>query len=172
MEQDPKSIGEQIDSLAQLTGAPESFVDQVRDLFAKTGISLEEDATPYLRALEEPFIREESIRASTERAQESVCRTSQQFDQVGKAYVEQIERLRRVHSGQPAPGPGPGGERAGHKRTQAHAPQRGHGTPSKAASRPPRRPSVPLLPACRAVTACRCCCVRVLMRFLLRTRAA
>jgi hypothetical protein len=60
-----KSIGDQIDCLARLTGAPQSFVEQVRDLFTRKGISLDEDSTPYLRALEEAFIREESIRVGS-----------------------------------------------------------------------------------------------------------
>jgi len=67
-----KSIADQIDCLARLTGAPQSFVDQVRDLFTRKGISLDEDSTPYLGALEEAFIREESIRASSTVATASV----------------------------------------------------------------------------------------------------
>jgi hypothetical protein len=65
MELEVKSIADQIDCLARLTGAPRSFVDQVRDLFTRKGISLDEDSTPYLAALEEAFIREESIRAGS-----------------------------------------------------------------------------------------------------------
>jgi hypothetical protein len=60
-----KSIRDQIDCLAKLTGAPDSFVEQVRELFTRKGISLDDDSSPYLRALEEAFIREESIRIGT-----------------------------------------------------------------------------------------------------------
>ena len=60
-----KSIRDQIDCLARLTGAPDSFVEQVQDLFTRKGISLDDDSSPYLRALEEAFIREESIRVGT-----------------------------------------------------------------------------------------------------------
>jgi hypothetical protein len=96
MDYQPKSIAEQIDCLARMTGAPPSFVDQVRDLFAKKGISLEEDSAPYVKALEEAFVREESIRAGAQRAQAQVSRLSTDFDKIGKAYVQQLERLRRV----------------------------------------------------------------------------
>jgi hypothetical protein len=64
----PKSIAEQIDCLARLTDAPESFVSQVRELFERKGISLDEDAAPYVRALEEAFVREESIRIGAQQA--------------------------------------------------------------------------------------------------------
>ena len=65
---EPKSIADHIDCLARLTGAPRSFVLQVKDLFGRKGISLETDASPYLAALEEAFRREESIRTSARRA--------------------------------------------------------------------------------------------------------
>ena len=65
MHTEAKSIRDQIDCLAKLTGAPESFVEQVRDLFTRKGISLDDDSSPYVRALEEAFIREESIRVGT-----------------------------------------------------------------------------------------------------------
>ena len=61
------TIAEHIDTLARLTGAPESFVLQVRELFSRKGIPLEADAAPYVEALEEAFVREERIRASSRR---------------------------------------------------------------------------------------------------------
>ena len=99
MNYDAKSIAEQIDCLARLTGAPTSFVDQVRELFTRKGISLAEDSSPYVRALEEAFIREESIRASAAQSRVDVARSSTDFKKIGKAYVQQLERLRRVQAG-------------------------------------------------------------------------
>ena len=61
----PKSICDHIECLSRLTGAPDAFITQVKALFAKKGISLNADASPYLKALEEAFRREESIRATT-----------------------------------------------------------------------------------------------------------
>jgi len=98
MDYEPKSIADQIDCLARMTGAPPSFVDQVRELFAKKAISLDEDAAPYMKALEEAFVREESIRAGAQRAEAQVSRLSTDFDKIGKAYVQQLERLRRVQA--------------------------------------------------------------------------
>jgi len=99
MNDDTKSIAEQIDCLSRLTGAPTSFVDQVRKLFTRKGISLEDDSSPYVRALEEAFIREESIRASAQQARPGLASVGTDFKKIGKAYVQQIERLRRVQSG-------------------------------------------------------------------------
>ena len=99
MDYDTKSIAEQIDCLARLTGAPTNFVDQVRQLFTRKGISLEEDSSPYVKALEEAFIREESIRACAEQARPSLASSATDFKKIGKTYVQQLERLRRVQAG-------------------------------------------------------------------------
>lgn len=99
MNHDNKSIAEQIESLARLTGAPESFVDQVRELFTRKGISLDEDSAPYMKALEEAFIREESIRASARQARTAMTAPGTDFRKIGKVYVQQLERLRRAQAG-------------------------------------------------------------------------
>jgi hypothetical protein len=98
MVHDPKSIAEQIDCLARLTGAPITFVDQVRQLFLTKGISLEDEATPFLAALEEAFRREETIRCSTRRARQNLTKIHDNFRKVGKAYVEQLAQLKKIQS--------------------------------------------------------------------------
>jgi hypothetical protein len=104
MDYEPKSIDEQIDCLARLTGAPDSFVAQVRQLFTRKGISLEEDATPYVRALEEAFVREESIRAGArERGAQEANPLGQSASSLAKSYLQQMKRLRRLQSGSDAP---------------------------------------------------------------------
>ena len=96
MEFEPKSIEQQIDCLARLTGAPESFILQVKALFEKKGIPLETDARPYVRALEQAFRREHSIRTGTARARQQAVGTEKNFAKIGEAYVRQAERLRRL----------------------------------------------------------------------------
>src|SRR5262245_9682028 len=91
---DPKSISEQIDCLARLTGAPRSFVTQVRALFTRKGISLDTDATPYVRALEDAFRREETIRVSAQRAKQNMTKLQDNFHRISKAYVQQLQQLR------------------------------------------------------------------------------
>ena len=95
---EPKSIAEQIDCLARLTGAPESFVGQVRELFSKKGIPLSADASPYLKALEEAFQREEMIRTHAHRARRNIEHLAQNFTKIGRSYVKQLEQLRRIQS--------------------------------------------------------------------------
>jgi hypothetical protein len=97
MIQEPKTISEHIECLARLTGAPTSFVDQVRALFTSKGISLEEEATPFVDALDEAFRREESIRCSTYRARQNLAKIQESFKKVGQAYVEQIGQLKKIH---------------------------------------------------------------------------
>ncbi len=94
MRHEPRSIAEHIECLARLTGAPLSFVDQVRALFTTKGISLDAEATPFLEALDEAFRREEHIRANTFRARQELARMQENFGRVGRSYVEQHSRPR------------------------------------------------------------------------------
>ena len=96
---EPKSLAEQISCLAQLTGAPETFVVQVKELFSRKGIRLDSDAGPYLKALEEAFKREESIRYSTERARDNIKRLQSNFNRIGEAYVKQLAALKKLRGG-------------------------------------------------------------------------
>jgi len=96
---EPKTLAEQIDCLARLTGAPRTFVLQVKELFSRKGISLQTDAAPYLRALEEAFRREETIRANAERARENITTLAQNFNRIGRSYVRQLEHLKKLRSG-------------------------------------------------------------------------
>jgi hypothetical protein len=96
MSYQPKSIEDHIECLARLTDAPGSFVDQVRALFTSKGISLDTNATPFLKALDEAFRREENIRASSLRAKEQIIKLRDNFRKVGEAYVDQISQLRRL----------------------------------------------------------------------------
>ena len=90
---DRNTIRGQIESLARLTRAPEPFVREVRSLFLNKGFSLEEQAGPYIRALEEAFRREEMIRRSTGRAQERLHSLQNRFDRLSDAYRRQLDRL-------------------------------------------------------------------------------
>lgn len=51
------TIGGQINELARLTGAPRSLVEEIRDIFLRRGVRLDDDALPYLEVLEETFSR-------------------------------------------------------------------------------------------------------------------
>ncbi len=94
----PKSIEDHIQCLAGLTGAPHTFIDQVRSLFTSKGIPLASEARPFIKALDEAFRREEHIRASSHTAQHQLARIRENFRRVGRAYVDQLSQLRRLHS--------------------------------------------------------------------------
>ncbi len=57
MSMNSRSLGHQIDDLARLTAAPDSLVQEIRAIFERRSISLDEDALPYLEMLEETFTR-------------------------------------------------------------------------------------------------------------------
>lgn len=100
---EPKTLVEEICCLAQLTGAPQNFVMQVKELFSRKGISLDSHAGPYLKALEEAFKREESIRTTTQRARDNIKRLQNDFSLIGEAYVKQLSELKKLRSGMVAP---------------------------------------------------------------------
>ena len=82
-----RTIHDEIEALARLTGAPDLFVRQVRDLFERKGISLDDDVAPYASALEEAFVREEQIRAHAARARENLTRIRSEFARIGRGYA-------------------------------------------------------------------------------------
>lgn len=90
------TIGDAIRRLAERTGAPASFVDQVSRFFDAKSISLHDDAKPYALALEQAFLLEESVRRSTLRARENLVRLQECLRLVGATYQQQLVQLRRV----------------------------------------------------------------------------
>jgi hypothetical protein len=98
MTYEPKTIAEHIECLARLTGAPASFVDQVRSLFVGKGISLDSEAKPFLGALDEAFRREENVRTSNVKATSKLSRLQQNFKRFGKSYTSEIKQLKQAQN--------------------------------------------------------------------------
>jgi len=96
MTYEPKTINEHIECLARLTGAPVSFVEQVRSLFVSKGISLDSEAKPFLTALDEAFRREENVRRNSTLARQSISRLQRNFKRFGKSYSAQVRQLKQV----------------------------------------------------------------------------
>jgi hypothetical protein len=94
----PRSIAEEIEILARLTGAPSAFVEQVRALFTSKAISLDEGVEPFLTALEEAFRREEMIRTSSAEARRGLTRMHASLARVRDLYREQAEHLRSAEA--------------------------------------------------------------------------
>ena len=99
------TIGGQIERLAGETGAPESFVERIRELFYSKGISLDCDCDPYIAALEHAFRREQSIRLSALQTRENLERLQRQLDHFNQACRRQLNRMQsfRVTCGRTEP---------------------------------------------------------------------
>jgi len=99
------SIGGQIDRLAVETGAPDEFVQRIRELFSNKDISLAGDCKPYVTALEHAFRRERSIRLSALQTRENLERLQRQLDQFNEVCRRQLNRMQsfRVSFGRQAP---------------------------------------------------------------------
>jgi hypothetical protein len=99
------SIGGQIERLAVETGAPDAFVQRIRELFCNKGISLDCDCEPYITALEHAFRREQSIRMSALQTRENLERLQRQLDHFNEACRRQLNRMQnfRVNLGRREP---------------------------------------------------------------------
>jgi hypothetical protein len=95
------TVADKIRSLAEETGAPSVFVAQVRSLFETKRISLEDDCSPYITALEEAFRREAAIRRDTLIANDNLARLQENFANLGAKYKEQLSRLQRARKTAP-----------------------------------------------------------------------
>ena len=91
-----RSIEQEIDRLARETGASPGFVAQVRDFFFGKRIDLGGDAEPYLAALQESFLLEETVRRGTVRARETLAKLQECLRLLGTTYQQQLGQLRRV----------------------------------------------------------------------------
>ncbi len=83
MERTPKSIASLIEELAKRTGASEAYVEKVRALLARRGISLQEDCAPYRAALEHAFRRQEEIRRQVQQVAEQISRLYRAEERTG-----------------------------------------------------------------------------------------
>jgi len=102
MDYGPKSISDHIESLARLTGAPRAFVQEVRELFERKGIPLSSDGTPYVRALEEAFTREHTIRSGASRGPGGFDRSRGEFARAGRRWVQRVAGTRAADEARPA----------------------------------------------------------------------
>ena len=91
-----KTLGDRIEDLARETGASPTYVQKVRALFVKKGISLDADGSPYQAALEEAFHRQESMRRSVSQAAESLAQIHDQLTLLGRTRAEDVAKLREI----------------------------------------------------------------------------
>jgi len=93
---DRRSIGYQIEELARLTGAPRSLVEEIRDIFLRRGVLLEDDALPYLEVLEETFSRASMLERESESARAALARLEENSRRFADSCQEMYGQLRSM----------------------------------------------------------------------------
>jgi len=134
MELDRRSIGFHIDALARASGAPASLVEQIRAIFIRRGVPLEQDALPYVEILEETFTRAAMLEKDNASARDAVTRLEENSRRFADSCLELYGQLRsmddfvrgpeRRSPGESAPRRRKVRERAADRRKAAKAPTR------------------------------------------------
>jgi len=96
MEADKRSIGHHIDDLAERTGAPLTLVEQIRTIFKRSGVRLEQDALPYLEILEETFSRAALLEQDNQSARDAVDRQQENSRRFADSCLELYGQLRSM----------------------------------------------------------------------------
>ncbi len=94
-----QTLGEAIDAIADRTGAAPEFVDRVRRLFEKKGISLDDDGARYTRPLEEAFARQAYLRRVVDDARQSLGKLQGSVAILNEALGTQNEKLKMLREG-------------------------------------------------------------------------
>jgi hypothetical protein len=120
----PMTLGLQIDELARLTAAPSALVEEIRAIFARRGISLEEDALPYVEILDETFVRAAELDREGIEAL-NACRTSEEssrrFADSCQELYGQLRSIEDFLEGTPRPTPAEAAKRRRQARERAAA---------------------------------------------------
>lgn len=85
-----------IDDLARLTEASQGYVEKIRLLLERRGVSMDDDAGPYLEVLEDVFIRQQAIRENVAEARDNLARLQTQLTSLGRRCDEPLDRIDRV----------------------------------------------------------------------------
>ena len=91
-----RSIAFLFDELARLNGAPECLVEQIRALFPRRGVALEQDALPYLEVLEETFSRAAMLEKECISAREAMARGKENSRRFADSCLELYGQLRAL----------------------------------------------------------------------------
>ncbi|HET8947058.1 MAG TPA: hypothetical protein VFQ07_08740 [Candidatus Polarisedimenticolia bacterium] len=93
---DRRSIGYQIEELARLTSAPRSLVEQIREIFLRRGVAMQEDALPYLEVLEETFSRAAMLERENASARAALFRLEENSRRFADSCQEMYGQLRSM----------------------------------------------------------------------------
>lgn len=129
------TLATQIDELARLTLAPASLVEEIRAIFVRRGIALDEDALPYAEILDETFARAAEIERDGADAREALKTLEENSRRFADACQELYGHLRGMEDflrGTPRPTPAETARRRRQARDRAAA--------RRAAAAKPERP--------------------------------
>ena len=93
---DRRSIGYQIEELARLTGAPRSLVEEIRGMFLRRGVAMQEDSLPYLEILEETFSRAAMLERENASARTALSRLEENSRRFADSCQEMYGQLRSM----------------------------------------------------------------------------
>jgi hypothetical protein len=93
---DRRSIGYQIEELARLTSAPRSLVEQIRTIFERRGVAMDDDALPYLEVLEETFSRAAMLERESTSARAAFGRLEENSRRFADSCQEMYGQLRSM----------------------------------------------------------------------------
>jgi hypothetical protein len=117
------TLGCQIDELARLTAAP-ATVAEIRGIFARHGISLDEDALAYAEILDETFTRAAEIErdgAEARAAQRTCEENSRRFADACQELYTHLRSMEDFLRGSPRPSPAEAAKRRRQARDRAAA---------------------------------------------------
>ena len=92
---DPRSqsVAEVMEVLAHQTGASPRFLKEVRNIFARQGVELDEPAGPYFEAIVETFERQQKLEAQRARSMAGLERVRRALATWERGQREVIARL-------------------------------------------------------------------------------
>jgi len=128
------TLATQIDELARLTLAPASLVDEIRAIFVRRGIALDEDALPYAEILDETFARAAEIErdgADAREAFKTLEENSRRFAEACQELYGQLRSMEDFLRGTPHPTPAETARRRRQARDRAAARRNGTAKPER-----------------------------------------
>ena len=91
-----RSIGYEIEELARLTGAPRPLVEEIRAIFVRRGVALEDDSLPYIEVLEETFSRAAMLERESASARTAFARLEENSRRFADSCQEMYGHLRSM----------------------------------------------------------------------------
>ena len=90
------TLKEQMAIFAKETRVTDEFVDQVRDVLERCGLSMSDDATPYLTQLQDTFRGEAAIQEASRASARNVENLNKRLEDITRNHTRNIGELTNV----------------------------------------------------------------------------